>query len=344
MMKSDLQRKILGAVGGVLEEANIAFERKSATSKEYAADFKLCLPTGAEALLVEYHPALAPYQVKSVAAHLGAYAGPNRHVGVCVRRVTWALLEACKESEIAVFDEEGNAFVRLPGLYIERVRPSRKEDVQSTSGTVFTAKAARLVRALLKQYPGEWKRGNLVRDTELSAGYVSILAKRLIAQGFMSDRFGLLHVDEPERLLDDWKAHYRFDRHRKLSYAISAAAYEEGIEKLTDALKKRGIPFALTGWTGAYLRTPYATATTYMAYIAEVPGDLKGMFPVEKQGNVALYIPQDEGVFQFTTNSDYGAIVSDAQLYLDLSRMPGRAKEQADALRKDRLDFTRMTP
>ena len=332
----------MDAVSQVLKEAGVAFE--PVTAREHGVDICLMLPTGRETLRVEWYPALAPYQVKSVAAHLNELTRGTCHVGLCVRRLTWALVEACKESEIAIFDEEGNACARLPGLFIERIRPGKKEDVQSTSGTVFTAKAARLARAFLKQYPGNWLRGDLVQETELSAGYVSVLAKRLIAQGFVSDRLGRLYVEEPDRLLDEWVAHYRFDRHRKLSYAISAATYEEGIEKLTAGLKKCGVRFALTGWTGAYVRAPYATATTYMAYVAETPKDLKGVFPVERQGNVALYIPQDEGVFQFTTDSAYGGIASDAQLYLDLSRMPWRAKVQADALRKERLDFARMIP
>jgi hypothetical protein len=343
-MRSGVEQKVSVSVGRALEEADVAFEKKSVSPKTHAVDFRLRLPKGTENLYIEYHSALAPYQVESVAARLGGLAGPRHHVGLCVRRLTWALVEACKQAHVAVFDEEGNAYVRLPGLYIERVRPGRKEDVHATSGTVFTSKAARLVRAFLKQFPGDWARGDLVRETELSAGYVSILVKRLIAQGFLSDRLGRLYVDDPDRLLSDWAAHYRFDRHRKLSYAISAGTYEEGIKKLTDALKKCGIRFALTGWTGAYVRAPYATATTYMAYVAETPKELSGVFSVERQGNVALYIPQDEGVFQFTTASEWGDIVSDAQLYVDLFRMPGRAKEQADALREARLGFTRINP
>lgn len=140
-----------------------------------------------------------------------------------------------------------------------------------------------------------------MRETELSAGYVSTLTKRLIGQGYVSDRLGLLYLDDPERLLNDWLAHYRFDRHRKLNFAISAGTYEEGIEKL-GALHGSGVSFAWTGWTGAHLRAPYATPTLYMAYVAQEPKKLKDVFPVEKQGNVALYVPQDEARFNSPTS------------------------------------------
>jgi len=342
-MRSDTEHKAFEAVSRVLEEAEVRFEGKRTASEPHGAGVEFRLLQSREGLLVSYQPGLAPFQLKWVLEHLRAAAGPKHHVGLCVRRMTWSLLDACKDANVALFDLDGNAYVRLPGVYIERIRPSRENGPEPTSGTVFTAKAARLVRAFLKRYPHDWIQADLVRATGLSAGYVSTLVKRLVGQGYVSDRLGLLHLDDPERMLNDWAAHYRFDRHRKLSYAISAGNYEDGIRKLGDALKVSVSHFAWTGWTGAHLRAPYATPTNYMAYVAEPPKQMNGVFPVEKQGNVTLYVPHDEGVFQFATASAAGEIVSDAQLYIDLCRMPGRAKEQADALRHQCLEFTRLT-
>ena len=47
----------------------------------------------------------------------------------------------------------------------------------------------------------------------------------------------------------------------------------------------------------------------------------------------SFLIPQDIGVFQFTKEVNGLSVVSDAQIYLDLLKMPGRAKEQAQNLR-----------
>jgi hypothetical protein len=341
-MKSSGQENVKEAVQRALKESGV-----STAIRVYAETngrvLEIALPSVEETLLVEYHPGLAPYQVPSVLAHLRKRAKLGQSLGLCVRKLTWSLLDKCRESKVAVFDLEGNAYLRLPGVYIERLRPSQAREPAPSSGTVFTAKASRVVRAFLNHYPHDWGQAQLVRKTGLSAGYMSTLIKRLTGQSYVSDRLGLLYLDDPERLLNDWLAHYRFDRHRKLNYAISAGSYEEGVEKLGAALKGSGVAFAWTGWTGAHLRAPYATPTLYMAYVAQEPKKMKDVFPVEKQGNVALYVPQDEGVFQFTNESAAGAVVSDAQLYLDLCRMPGRAKEQAEAIRHARLDFARKT-
>ena len=342
-MNLKMEHKAIEAVARVLKEAGVRFEKQKRSFERHGVDAEFRLLASGETLLMTYHPGIAPLQLKWLLTRLREETGPKRHAGVCVRRITWSLLDACKEAHVALFDLEGNAYLRLPGVYIERIRPSRKNGPEPVSGTVFTAKAARLVRAFLHRYPHDWVQADLVRKTGLSAGYVSTLVKRLVGQGYASDRLGLLYLDDPERMLNDWVAHYRFDRHQRLSYAISASSYEDGIKKLANELKASAGQFAWTGWTGAHLRAPYATPSQYMAYVAAAPKQMKGVFPVKKEGNVTLYVPQDEGVFQFTTPSKAGEIVSDAQLYVDLCRMPGRAKEQADALRLHRLEFSRMT-
>jgi len=341
-MKSNVKENVKKSVQRALNESGVSPTIRMSAENNVLA-LEITLPAIDETLLIEYHPGLAPYQVTSVLAHLRKRAKPGQNLGLCVRKLTWSLLDKCRESKVAVFDLEGNAYLRLPGVYIERLRPSQASQPAPSSGTVFTAKASRVVRAFLNRYPNDWVQAQLVRTTGLSAGYVSTLIKRLTGQGYVGNRLGLLYLDDPERLLNDWLAHYRFDRHRKLNYAISAGSYDEGVAKLGNALRGSGISFAWTGWTGAHMRAPYATPTLYMAYVAREPKKLKDVFPVEKQGNVALYVPQDEGVFQFTNESAAGAVVSDAQLYLDLCRMPGRAKEQAEAIRHARLDFAGKT-
>jgi hypothetical protein len=343
-MKSRSQQVVIQAVGKILAEAGVCFEWKEGASDALGTGLEIYFPTTGECLLLDYRPGLAPFQLGSVLSHLSEDGVRGRSDGLCVRRMSWSLLDACKRANVALFDLEGNAYIKMPGVYIERIRPGRENVPVPAAGSVFTAKAARLVRAFLKRYPRDWAQVELVRETGLSAGYVSTLVKRLIGQQYVCNKYGLLYLEDPERLLTDWSAHYRIDRHRKLSYAISTGNYDEGLTKLGGQLEASGVRFAWTGWTGGYLRAPYSTPSVYVAYAAEAPQGMRGVFPVEKQGNVTLYLPHDEGVFQFTTppkEGSIGSIVSDAQLYIDLCRMPGRAKEQADAVRHQWLDFSK---
>ena len=332
------------AVEAALGESGIAYRVLSQPKggrPRARPDIEVRFPEAGVSLLLDCHRAVAPHQLDFVSAQLSSETPLGSHTGIVVPRLSEALLAACKERHLAAIDLAGNAWIRLPNLYIERWRPA-KATREAVSGTVFTAKASRLVRAFLSHFPNHWVQVELAAATDLSQGYVSKLVGRMKRQGYVTRHLDLLRLDEPDRLLDDWLAHYRFDRHARRQYAVSMNSYDEGLHKVAMALRRAAIRYAFTGWSGAHLRAPYATPTTVMAYVDELPGPLPSLFPVEGEGNVILLAPHDEGVFQFATHTPQGDVASDPQLYLDLCRMPGRAHEQADALRHARLDFAEM--
>lgn len=166
---------------------------------------------------------------------------------------------------------------------------------------------------------------------------------RLQSERYIYLLSGIVKLSDPDRLLDDWLAHYRFDRHVRREFAISFNTYEEGLQKVSAELARLKVNFAFTGWSGSFLKAPYGIPPVIMAYVEEFP-DLHGssvLFPLAKgqDGNVVLYQPNDRGVLQFSDKNDAFPVVSAPQLYLDISRMPGRAKEQAEVIRERLLDF-----
>lgn len=306
------------------------------------ADMEVILPSGHH-LFLDYLPNLTSNQLAGAARRLRTSLPAEALAGVVVRRLGPSLLDACKAEKVCAFGLDGNAYVRTPGVYVERLLPAPPLKRLPSAGTCFTAKASRLPRALLALYPEAHTQAVLSEETGLSRGYVSILTSRLAEDRQISIRSDRLHLEDPDRLLDAWAAHYRMDRHRQFHFATVMNGYEQGIGKLARALEVSGVKFAFTGWTGGYLLTPHTTPTLLTAYVERVPETLAGIHPVERRGNVLLLVPQDTGVFQFTTPSPFGPVVSDAQVYLDLLGMQGRAREQADMLRHERLDFRGRT-
>jgi hypothetical protein len=243
--------------------------------------------------------------------------------------------ELCIKNNLNVLDLDGNVFLAFKGLWLERYRPRIVSERPRVAGSPFTARGVRIVRALLADPRRCWRQKELVEATEMSPGYVSQMIRRLATDGLIRSSVDIRPAD-PDRLLDEWVSHYRFDRHRKLQFAANFASYGGGLEKVAGELKRLGIPFAFTGWSGAFLRAPYGIPPVVMAYVAK-PIDaavLTSLFPVERDGNVLLYQPQDAGVLQFANQVNGLPVVGDAQLYADLSKMPGRAREQAEILRQ----------
>ena len=317
-----------------------------APGKDIAWDTLIKLPEAGRTVGVVVKSSLYPGVIEQLLLRIGhgSKAGAAREKDpiplVMTSRVSESSFEHCLKRGLNVLDLEGNIFLKLKGLCLERYRPMARNERPRVAGTAFTAKASRLVRVLLAQPEKKWRQKDLAAATQMSTGYVSQIVGKLAADGLISAR-GEVRLTEPDRLLDEWASRYRFDRHRKRSYAVNFAAYEEGLRKVADELERGGVHFAFTGWSGAFLRAPYGIPPAIMAYIDREPqpDSLSALFPVAREGNVWLYLPQDAGVLQVTQMAQALPVVTDAQLYVDLRTMPGRAREQAEVLREKCLQW-----
>ena len=349
-IEKDILRQGLEILESILDEHGIAhskvFEQDIGRRKW---DAKLSLPELKRDILIEAKTVFQPKQINEFAYSLGfdeATQGGNENLLplIIARRITESAFDCCKKNKIAVVDLSGNVFLKLPGAIIERYREPKGENKHiGTSGTVFSAKASRIVRALLSCPKMSWDQARLVKETGITQGYVSRILAKLQSDRYLFLIGGIISLSDPDRLLDDWVAHYRFDRHVRKEYAISFNTYEEGLQKLSDELNRLKVKFAFTGWSGAFLKAPYGIPPLIMAYVGNIPDlhDSTVLFPVQprQNGNVILYQPQDEGVFKFSEEANAFPVISAPQLYLDMSRMPGRAKEQAEALREKLLNY-----
>lgn len=286
-----------------------------------------------------------PYLIPSLSEDILELLRPHQKEGIHPIVVTVNLsrsfLEQCREAGINVLDEKENGVIRIPGFRYERFIEDVHKGRPTVKGTPFSMKASRIVRALLAKPDHDWSQVELTKATGVTQGYLSIQQKVLLRADYIRVEERKLRVVDHGRLLDDWAEHYRWDRHQQLRYAFSAATYEEGLERLGAAFRGRGAAYAFTGWSGAFLRTPYGVPDKWMAFverIPDMPADM-GLFPVEQGENVLLIVPQDIGVFHFAQEIKGLSVVSDPQLYVDLRKMPGRAAEQAAVLRNKYLDL-----
>jgi len=269
--------------------------------------------------------------------------GSSRTV-IATQHLTQGLFHRSREQDISVVDVNGNGVLCFPGFHYERYVESQHNGRLSVKGTPFSMKASRIVRAVLSNPARLWTQRELVSETLVTQGYASSRIRVLIEQGYLRDQAGTVRLVDPDRLLDEWARHYRFDRHRQLRFAMSAVGYDNGLEKLGTALRGRDLKYAFTGWSGAHLRAPYAIPPLTMAFVDREPADPQaiGLYPVDHGENVVLVIPQDIGVLQFTRIVNGLAVAADPQIYVDLRRMPGRAVEQADMLRERQLNWSSL--
>ena len=256
---------------------------------------------------------------------------------------TQSFLDSCTEKHIHFFSPNGACRISLPGVitYIVKIQTGNKSLSRNSGGSPFVGKGAMLPRLFFEQLQRIWTQGELADAAGMTKAYASIILHRMMDNEYVRQEENGYQLVKPEKMLDDWLAVYRFNRYvRRQMFAASFETQRQGIDLVAKSLKGENVRFGFMGPSGAYLRAPYMETRTVMAYAERIPDNLQGLFPVESDGNVILYIPQNAG-FLFGGNEVDGLpVVSDVQLYLDLKRMPGRNQDQADYLRDTLLNWS----
>ncbi len=257
-------------------------------------------------------------------------------------RFSQQLIDAMDKQGIHFYSPYGYSRIRLPGFtYIVHAPAARKVVRAGNSGSAFVGKASILPRLFFREPERIWQQSELATEAGLTRAYVSIVIRRMLESGYVMHEGRGYRLLSPDQMLDDWSLVYRFDRYLwRQEYAMSFQQVSVGMDKLFGAIAGRTSQFALMGQCGAYLRCPYLEPSLVTAYVSEPLDDVSGLHPVERDGNVILYIPPNHGVFIGENKIGGLPVVSDIQLYLDLMKMPGRSTDQADYLRENLLNWS----
>ena len=256
---------------------------------------------------------------------------------------TQSFIDSYSEKGIHFFSKDGACRITLPGIitYIVKIQNKNQTESRNSGGSPFVGKGAMLPRIFFNQPKHIWTLGELASEVAMTKAYASIILHRMKDNEYVRQEDNGYRMVNPEKMLDDWLAVYRFNRYvRRQMFAGSFDTLRKGFNMVAERLKDQNVRFGFMGSSDAYLRTPYMESSIVMAYTEQIPDELPNLFPVESDGNVILYIPQNAGFLYGGHEVDGLPVVSDVQLYLDLKRMPGRNEDQADYLRDTLLNWS----
>jgi hypothetical protein len=158
----------------------------------------------------------------------------------------------------------------------------------------------------------------------------------------MKNREHKLEIKNPGDLLDAWADSYDFSKNKIYNYYTFEKNTDAFIQKVSKIAKNNKLKYALTLHSGASLIAPFVRFTDIHLYFL---GDLSTWIkklelkPIEFGGTVHLVEPFDEGVFYGVQTINDIKVASNIQLYLDLCNYPARGREQAEFLRKEKINF-----
>jgi len=253
----------------------------------------------------------------------------------------------CKEHQVAFLDQQGNARLVFDGVFIERVAAGKPASVRRDLKSLFTPKAAQVLRLLLRDPRRPWRVTELAGKAEVSLGQVSNVRRGLLDREWATVTEEGLALKDPDALLDEWSEAYAGLGGKKNSYytTLHGKGLEDAfLELFRDQRDRPGV--LLASFTAAKWLAPYGRIATHN--LLSQPAELEHLHktlalqPAVNGANVVVTMPDHEGVFLDAVHPSPGIVcTSPVQTFLDLSAAGERGKEAAEHLRGKLLRWSR---
>jgi Transcriptional regulator, AbiEi antitoxin, Type IV TA system len=286
--------------------------------------------------LIEIKSTANPGTIASAAEQMDALSTGNGIRLLVVPFMTPAGAKAAAERDLNWLDLSGNASIRDENLYVSVQGRPNQFAARGRPATAFAPKSSRVARTLLLDPERWWRQKDLSEHTDLDAGRVSRVVRRLDDDDLLAREGPLLRPRDPDLLLDSWADEYRFNRHDIITGHLSGSGV--GLARaLDDRLRNVGVDHAFTGLVAAWALDRFARFRLGSVYVHGDPraaADAIELRRNERGANVQLIGPDDRGVFDGHREIDNLPCVSPVQVYLDLLALPERAPEAAQELRR----------
>ena len=115
----------------------------------------------------------------------------------------------CVDHEIAYLDLVGNARIAFGNVYIEREVAEKPVAETRALRSIFTPRAAAILRVLLRDPDRPWRVANLSAKARASYGHVSNVRKALLEREWAEVRSDGIILTRPQVLLQSWRANCR---------------------------------------------------------------------------------------------------------------------------------------
>jgi len=244
------------------------------------------------------------------------------------------------EQGIGYVDFAGNCRLCFDSVYIRREGQSNRITEKRDLRTMYSPRAESVLRILLGDPQRPWKVQELATAAGVSLGLVSNVKRLLEAREWVSSGDDGMKLDQPRKLLEEWRGVYRLDRSRRYDFFTldSISTIEQ---RLADACNRQSIRYALAAFSAA---ARYAPSVRYQRALAYVDADIDALAKVlslksvDSGANVTLMEPYDPGVYLDRSQFNGSTVTSTPQTYLDLISLRGRGEEAADFLLRNVLE------
>jgi hypothetical protein len=255
--------------------------------------------------------------------------------------------ELCREQGVGFLDLEGNVRLAFDAVFVERTVASKPAVERRELKSLFKPKSAQVLTVMLRDPTRTWRVAELAEAADVSLGHVSNVRSGLLDREWGQVSQQGLFLSAPDGLLDAWRDAYEPPAGRRLGFytTLHGGAFEEAARRVLRVGSDKGQAI-FASFSAAHWLAPFARAGTQFFY-----ADARGLEQLQaalalsspaKGENVAVTVPEDDGVFRDAVEPAPGAVCSGlVRTYLDLSAAGERGREAAEHLRRERMGWKR---
>lgn len=260
--------------------------------------------------------------------------------------------ELLRQQDIGYFDSGGSLFITAPGAYVffDYPAPKSLNLLGASPGKLFTDKRAEVIHALLMNHEHWLGVNDLAAITKASPATISQVLAAL-------DRLGWLETHgqgpakkrqlrEPGALLDAWCKKLTNDKPLSLRrYYVPTQDLNNLIEHMAQVFEVNDVGYAVTHEVAAQRYTPYLTHLSQVRVRVTTGTKAENALSelnarvVSEGANLTIIDARSAAELRFRQLVDGVWLASPIQIYLDLMRSEGRAKELGQHFRKERIGF-----
>jgi hypothetical protein len=348
---TDTERSLIGRFLNSLQELPDVHARPiSVRSAGVDAEVELDVAGKSLTLLIEAKKSVYPRDVRQA---LWQLKSQDRRPSVQYLLVAESLSPGAKEmlraERIGYYDSGGSLFLPVPGAYIYIEKPPPKS-LERSVRSLFSGRRAQVLHALLLGHDSWFGVTDAAERAQVAPSTVSEVLGEL-------DRFDWLesrgqgpskerHLREPGALLDTWVKQLATLRAPALRrYYVPGLKSDVLTNRLAKVFGAHQVDYALSYEAAAQRYAPFLSGISQLrsrllpgtnadAAMAELDARV-----VQEGANLAVIETKSGGELLFRQQVGGVWLASPIQVYLDLLRGEGRAKEMAEHLRRERIGF-----
>ncbi|RRD41470.1 hypothetical protein EII18_09140 [Comamonadaceae bacterium OH3737_COT-264] len=326
------------------------------SGRGYDARLELHLAGQSLLLLLAVRKAVFPRDVRQLIWQLQATShgtptaqGANALPLLIAQSISPGAKETLRSQRVGYYDSGGSLYLCAPGVYVYIDKPPPKS-LAKTVRALFAGRRAQVLHALLMQPQAWFGVTELAQQAMVSTATASQVLGELERLDWLAVRGQgpgkQRQLREPTALLDAWAKQLAILPAQAVRrYYVPGAKADTLATRLGRVCHAYQAPYAITHEAAAQRLAPFLSHVPQVrvrlpsgasadAALAEL-----GARPVHEGANLGIIETQPPGELLFSQHIDGLWLASPIQIYLDLLRGEGRAKEMAEHFRQERIGF-----